>query len=466
VRRSLARALGLLSLSFSFGVLAAAPVIAEGFENGFPAAWRIWGTVPDVISLGLSPEAAHRGAQGLRLVDNDGTSGRSTQGYVNIDLNQSTGDYFVRFWLRFDPKDPTGAATLSGLLTDNSNVIIQTGYRHPDGVMTLGGSGVRGDFIANSSAGVVVDGDWHLVEYAMEGMGTPNGARRIWLDGKEQATHQFVDWSDAGFAPRILNLGQVNSSDPAYVGFVDFDDLRAGPVRWANRFAFTFPAKIAQGTCVPASVRVAATNPASNVAATLEPLTVELGLGADDGLLFRDAACTEGLSTVTITAGTKQAGFHVRALGEGALALTAHHVDFLPSPGTMTVEAPQARILASATQVEPGTTVTLDGRGSTPSTGYALTSHRWRLVAAPTGVALETTAVVQALLPTAGLYRFELRVSDSAGGLSRPAIADIEVSGDIAHPRGPLRSHCSSAPGAVWGLAWAVWVWRRRGGRR
>ncbi|MBQ5963903.1 choice-of-anchor D domain-containing protein [Massilia sp. ZL223] len=88
--------------------------------------------------------------------------------------------------------------------------------------------------------------------------------------------------------------------------------------------------------------------------------------------------------------------------------------------------ATQANIAAPATSVVAGTTLTLDGSGSTPSTGL---SYQWsvRNPAGATSVA-GTAATQNVTFSTAGTYRVTLTVTPTAGGAPASASVDINVS--------------------------------------
>jgi hypothetical protein len=77
-----------------------------------------------------------------------------------------------------------------------------------------------------------------------------------------------------------------------------------------------------------------------------------------------------------------------------------------------------------------GQAVQLDGRGSCDPEDLALT-YAWSLLAAPAGSRwpLAGTSSAQATLTpdVAGIYRVALRVTDSQGAVSDPALLEIEV---------------------------------------
>ncbi|MBL8951763.1 MAG: hypothetical protein JNK82_13355 [Myxococcaceae bacterium] len=444
---------------------AAGPTFTDDFESGTLSRWQQSLTVPQ-NTFAVGPAAAHRGDAGVRLSDADASTGSGPQNYLSRDLAAVTLEYHVRFWFRMPPAASVQPFTLLQLQTPSQSVIAAVGVSSDATRVTLQGTNSAGDFTVTTGSRSLGDGQWHLVEAAIGGLATNNGRRRLWVDGVLETELTNLDYSAAAFVPDQLKIGSPSAGNGSYTGTLDFDDVRAGPARWANVFTFDLPAPVAQGQCLRATLRATTLQTPATVMNLTEQTRVEVGSG--DGLVefFSDAACATPVTSVDVVQGSTSAQVWFKSRGEGAQTLVATHPDYLRRETPLQTDAPTAVASASATMLPAGGgAVTLSSEGSTPAAGHQLTAARWRIVAGPTGVELPASPPIALSLSVPGRYRFELKVEDSAGGVSKPAFVDVEVPGEVFRPEGGLPG-CSHAAGPLGLLACVALVSRATRARR
>lgn len=114
--------------------------------------------------------------------------------------------------------------------------------------------------------------------------------------------------------------------------------------------------------------------------------------------------------------------------------------------------APLAAIVPVASAVG-GTSITLDGRNSTPSAGRAITGYQWRQVSGPAvSIQNATSAVATVQLPAEGAtFVFELVVTDSSGAADAESVT---VSSSSAGGGGG-----GGGGGGSMGWAWGLGLW-------
>lgn len=438
---------------------AAGPTFTDDFESGTLSRWQVSLVVPQ-NTFAVGPAAAHRGDAGVRLTDADSSTGSGPQNYLSRDLAAVTVEYHVRFWFRMPAATSVQPFTVLQLQTPSQSVIASVGVSSDATRVTLQGTNAAGDFTVTTGGRSLGDGQWHLVEVAIGGLATNNGRRRLWVDGVLETELTNLDYSSGAFVPDQLKVGSPSAGNGSYTGTLDFDDVRAGPARWANVFVFDAPALVAQGPCVQATLRAATLQTPATVANLTEQTVVAVGSG--DGLVdfFSDAACATPVSAVAVAQGSTSTRVWFKSRGEGAQTLVATHPDYLRGETALETDAPKAVASASPTMLpEGGGAVTLSSEGSTPSAGHQLTAARWRIVEGPTGVELPAAPPIALSLSVPGRYRFELKVEDSAGGVSKPAFVTVEVAGEVTRPEGGLPG-CTHAAGPLGLLACAALVRR------
>jgi serine protease len=134
----------------------------------------------------------------------------------------------------------------------------------------------------------------------------------------------------------------------------------------------------------------------------------------------------------------------------------------LDAAGALQLAASPSVAIAPVDAVDPGATVTLDGRGSTPSQGAQLVGYQWSQYAGPSNAAIATPdqAMTSVTLPGGqGSWVFRLVVTDSAG---RSADNYVTVA---TRDAGDSDSGGGGAMAWWWGLGlWlaAIAAWRQR----
>lgn len=105
-------------------------------------------------------------------------------------------------------------------------------------------------------------------------------------------------------------------------------------------------------------------------------------------------------------------------------------VSFVATVASTTVSA---KISAPSSVVLPATSVTLDGTGSTTTSGATITNYSWSVSSAPTGYTLVNSTSSKATLSNlaAGTYTVQLAVTNSSGAKASTT-ANIAVSNDDA----------------------------------
>ncbi len=146
-----------------------------------------------------------------------------------------------------------------------------------------------------------------------------------------------------------------------------------------------------------------------------------------------------GLSDCPITNADSQCNCTTATCGAGMLnaasALTA-------------VALPNAAI-AARDALTAGSTIRLDGSGSQTTTGHAIVTWDWTVVAAPTGTRIEGSgSLVSLVAPYGGSYRIRLRVVDDAG-----EVASSTVSLTVAGAAPPSGDTGGGGGGALDGFA-------------
>lgn len=127
-----------------------------------------------------------------------------------------------------------------------------------------------------------------------------------------------------------------------------------------------------------------------------------------------------------------------------------------------------AAVIAAPANLAPGSTISLDGRGSAAVSGGSITQYQWSQVSGPavTIVGASSALATVTLPATAGVFVFRLTVTDDS---SRTGEDTAEVSSQ------PQASSGGGGGGGATGLAWGmalwllvllVWAWPRLARRR
>lgn len=149
-------------------------------------------------------------------------------------------------------------------------------------------------------------------------------------------------------------------------------------------------------------------------------------------------ALTAGSSIAVFNGATDGASVQLLTRGTGSFTVQLTVTDNLglqaSSSATVTVNAPAAptvRLLASASVVAAGDTVTLDGSSSSAASGLSVASYQWAITAGSelasfSGASNGATAALATLGSGSGRFTVQLTVTDSLGQ-SASALQNIDV---------------------------------------
>lgn len=217
-----------LALAVFLGAVAchAQPFFIEDFENPTARldAGGVWSEIYDVLSTRQTlAHAAHRGAGGFRVqrINPIPTAGTDTQ-LERVMPTVNAGEWWVRWWMRIDATQLGPQALMN---FGDTNVPNHIGLAHDPAGLFVTGYESTGGFFADR-AGDRPDAGWHLYEFGVFGMATPDGGVRLIIDGETALSRRAMfDFSDAG--RHQVNLGLTFASPQTFVGVIDYDDFRA-----------------------------------------------------------------------------------------------------------------------------------------------------------------------------------------------------------------------------------------------
>lgn len=339
------------------GVPSAVPVpyLAEDFEAGLlttdlptAGAWTLV-VGPGEDQLLLNVEAAHRGDAGLRHVDAssgpDGGAGLA----IRQAFDAATPDVHARAWIRTTPAQRVGALSILQLTASVANeaALASVGFDFSAGVLEVSGVDAQGTTTRERTGASIPTGTWQLLELALTGLGTLNGSRAVWLDGEPVSLRSAIDLR--GLSADEILLGQPSTQDGAFVGIVDFDDVRVSAAPLPAMLHVDLPAQAQSGACAAAGIQLRSSTtslPARTEAHITVPLTVSSGR-AD---LFLDEACQHPTTSIDIPAGFAGVTVFWRAPGAGRVQLDATHTDLLPGRSEVTVVSSEVSVGCTVTQ--------------------------------------------------------------------------------------------------------------------
>lgn len=424
-------------------------------------------------SFAVTPDAAHRGDGGLHIEDRSTDAGFEHGQLMYLSSPVASSDLHARAWVRLTNTASTAGVVVLAVWTGaNGQTIGDIILRFPGARVGTQGHDSSGLFAEAPGTKTLGDGTWHLLDLIIEGVGGPNASRRVYVDGELSAEQMPVDLTGMSFA--ALKVGPLYVKDGVYNGDLDLDDVRVAAVKQATRLRIDAPdVDVVAGTCVPIAMGLESPDGQPGFLPSLG-VTRVTATGADAGV-FLDGDCLMPTADVTFDALSASTTFFVSARAPGALSLSASMADVLPGTATFDVVAapnpgglPTARVVLSATNVDPGESVRLDATSSTAGPDATLTRFRWSLVRGPSGITFAEGPVQEVSFEEPGRYVFRLVVEDSVGRVSPPVGAELRVRGEPWAP--PRALGCSAADGhaglAVLGFAVLVTLCRRRPRRR
>lgn len=315
-------------------------ILEDGFEGRtmpFAAPWSDQYTFEGTLSLPAA--AAHRGAQGLRLVDTV-SGGANGAGSALRSLRTATiaSTLWYRGWQRLTTHTGNGDSVFVMLCEAGSGAgAFQQQYEIENDIMKVGG------FTATTYTSRDVgtfDGGYRLMELGVENMGTTTGRRELWIDGVNVA-NTTENFAFGNAVEAWVQVGQVYmETGRGFMGTVDFDDVRLSFARPASRVTLTTPDAGQQGACVTGQLGLATSR---GDVVTFAPTAFSVTLASNRGSAHFGGTCAGG-STFGIDAGSTGPWVVSWRLGDaGTATMGATADDFLPAaPRAVSITAPAA----------------------------------------------------------------------------------------------------------------------------
>lgn len=381
-------------------------------------------------TLGAIKNAAHRGAYGMRLTDQEQPTEESGQNNVSW-RGAPLSRAFLRFWFRIARSNDTGFVVVAEFVTPNSRGMNAILLQYPGPKLVQHGADATGKFVDDETDVSLELGRWYLLELGVEGAGTRNGRRVVFVDGRPVARREGLDFS-SDVIDRF-NIGQP-WSDGVFTGELDFDDVRSATEPMVSRFDIAPLAGTVAGRCTALEVRL--------VDASGQPrpspysFAAHLEVSGVQTPVYGDASCevplTEG---IPLAAQAASAAVFLRPQAAGSGMLKLSYPDFVAASVALRAEqGPRAVIDPETLAAAAGTRIELSGERSRPSAGATLTAYRWALKRGPTGVRFAQAGRQALDLNVPGEYEVELAVEDSSGAVSPPARALLRMEGRIGSP--------------------------------
>lgn len=324
-------------------VALAAPVV-DTFESGGlrvsdtpPGVWADDLGLPGGNTLATSPDAAHRGARGLRLVDNNTATNEHSEGRLALGVSSSPTSRRLRFWFRVTPNAGTSGTIVLGQIS-RANPMLELFVDVPSGRLRAGGFDSPGSYRTDDISKTLTFNEWHVVELIVTDATTRNGVRRVWLDGEQVMQRTGIDWNAS--TPQNVRVGQPNSTTGNFTGVIDLDDVMVDSAPLASSLRAVFDQRdgaARAGDCLPLTlslVSVDGTAVAAPYDVRTQPVITEI-----QGALFADAQCSTAAGEVVIPSGAMSGQFYARASTSGILRIEVPHPDFFPSVTGYAIEA-------------------------------------------------------------------------------------------------------------------------------
>jgi hypothetical protein len=295
--------------------------IGSGLTKDVGGQWD-WVATYTAATLEVSAASAHRGQSGLRLIDSDpSTAGAQARADFRPSVPLS-GTVYIRFWFRAAEALSPGSVT--PLLTASETVgqsVLDLEVDLPSGVLWVFGYSTAGTLLEPATTRITL-GRWHLIEVEVSGLDTPQGGRRLWVDG--QLAYERLGLDLTGWRLTSAGFGEPWSGDGTFTGTLDFDDVRIGRTRPASRIEVGELSAPQMG-CKELSVRLQTSD---GLAATA-PFDLDATWAGSSGELFEAANCAgSSLSRISLVAGAESFGpLFLRTAATGDARF--EHPDFL-----------------------------------------------------------------------------------------------------------------------------------------
>jgi hypothetical protein len=200
---------------------------------------------------------------------------------------------------------------------------------------------------AGVRARVTLPSGWNLIELEARSLGSINGICALTLNGAEIQRTQNVDWSGLNFTQLLVGMPYADFQPQAVL---DFDSLRASPVAMASRIGLNLlTPRVTVGQC--AKMRVQLLDSRGQPASVPQSVVVKLdSLGADMGM-----NCGEAMPSVTLSPSVPLVEVFVRPKSAGQKAISATHIDYLPTSATLdAIEEDAGQVAIDAGESDSG----------------------------------------------------------------------------------------------------------------
>jgi hypothetical protein len=309
---------------------AQSPLLEDDFEGSTlfssqipPGQWTYMVGGGLGLSVSISTASAHRGSQGLLLVDSS-TSG-VTAALEKAFPSPVTGAFYGRVWLRLRSASPTAefiwCQTYANTFLVNS--MLDLWAYMPGGSLEVQGPDQTGSWKVDPRNYSLGSNQWHLLEWALDGVGTDGGSRALWIDGNPADLRSGLDYT--GLSVVSTEIGEPWSDNALFEGNVDFDDVRMDVNPLASGFQLSAQSPV--NGCSPIQVQLVSSATNSQAGA---PYAFAASLFMDGGAMFSDSNCSSPATTVSFPAGASTEMVYATAPPTTAGVLTASYVDFLP----------------------------------------------------------------------------------------------------------------------------------------
>jgi hypothetical protein len=280
------------------------------------------------------PAAAHRGAWGARFV---ATMPGPNTAYVAAFTGPIAPQFYARCWLR--PTLMGGAPNVNLVnIGANGSALIDVNLRGASfESLFVGGFDRFGVYWHDGTdAGMSLE-TWHLAEFALNGLSTTSGRRRVWVDGALVHDRPSIDYQGVTAYSFEVGLPYQNVGQDSFVGALDLDDCRSSHLPLAERLEVDLAGPLVAGACASAEVTLVDPEGAPAIA----PYLVDAGLDVTgvSGGFFDDARCSRPVTSVGIRPTLSQQQVFFQATSVGVASISASHRDFLNATTSVFVDA-------------------------------------------------------------------------------------------------------------------------------
>jgi uncharacterized protein (TIGR03382 family) len=274
--------------------------------------------------------SAHRGAGGLRSIDNDAISGHQLVTFVQQHVFPFRGDLYLRGWVRLVSSTEDDGLTF--MKSEEPN--FATGHWSisvfPGGVVAAELWQGDGGFVSVSSdAGALPTGAWVLLEADYRGAQTADAGLAVRVNGVTVAEVTHADARSSALACAGLSVGAFFNQDGRGRFVLDWDDLRFGTRPHPVRLQVDVPGPVVLGRCTPVQLSL------RDASGALRGAPADLSLAVVGATMFAEGTC-QTTFTPQLARGADSIGAFARFDSVVPVSLVVSHVDFLPGSAQVT----------------------------------------------------------------------------------------------------------------------------------